>query len=148
MPSFGSLDNLILNGLGAVGLGAADSAKGVSTNWQNLVFRNAPVQNYDLNISGGNDKTKFYLSGSYLNQNATIIGSDFERYNIRASIDNKVSNAFTVGGTIAASRSQNNRIVNDNSIYGVFSTAILLGSHIPAYNSDGTYGRDPNSSGG
>lgn len=146
VPSFGSLDNLILNGLGAVGLGAADSAKGVSTNWQNLVFRNAPVQNYDLNISGGNDKTKFYLSGSYLNQNATIIGSDFERYNIRASIDNKVSNAFTVGGTIAASRSQNNRIVNDNSIYGVFSTAILLGSHIPAYNSDGTYGRDPNSS--
>lgn len=126
--SFANLDAL-MNGLfgGGNGLLAADSIKGVSTNWQDLVFRNAPLQNYEINASGGNDKTKFYFSGGYLNQQGTLIGSGYERYNMRMNIDNKITNNFTIGGTIALSRSQNTRLVNDNSIYGVLSTAILLG---------------------
>lgn len=128
------------------GLLIADSAKGVSTNWQDLVFRNAPIQNYELSASGGNEKTKFYFSGGYLNQQGTLIGSGYERYNLRMNLENKISNNFTIGGVIALSRSQNNRLVNDNSIYGVLSTAVLLGSNTPAYNADGSYGRDRNSS--
>lgn len=146
LPAFGSLDNLILSGLGLRGLSAADSANAVTTNWQDLVFRDAAMQNHDLNISGGNDKTKFYISGSYLGQDGIIIGSKFQRFNLRTSIDHKVNNKLTIGFSNAVSRSQSNRIVNDNSIFGVFSTAQLLGSHIPAYNANGTYGRDPNAS--
>jgi TonB-dependent starch-binding outer membrane protein SusC len=143
---FADLDALILTGLGLRGLSVADSAKGVNTNWQDYVFQNAPMQNYDLGITGGNDKTKFYISGSYLSQAGTIIGSYFERYNTRANIDNRITNKLTVGLSTALSRSQSNRIVNDNSIFGVFSTANLLGSHIPVFNPDGTYARDPNAS--
>ncbi len=144
--SFPTLDALILNGLGLRGLSAADSGVAKTTNWQDLVFRNAPMQNYDLNISGGTDKTKFYISGSFLSQEGTIIGSKFNRFNLRSNIENKVNNKLTVGLSTALSRSQSTRIVNDNSIFGVFSTAQLLGSHIPAFNANGTYGRDPNAS--
>lgn len=144
--SFPTLDALILNGLGLRGLSAADSVNAKTTNWQDLVLQNAPMQNYDLNISGGNDKTKFYISGSYLGQEGIIVGSKFQRFNLRSNVENKINNKITIGLSTALSRSQNNRIVNDNSIFGVFSTAQLLGSHIPAYNPNGTYGRDPNAS--
>ena len=51
-----------------------------------------------------------------------------------------------IGSNLTISRSNSNRIANDNNIYGVLSAAILLGSQTPVYNPDGTYGRDPASS--
>jgi TonB-dependent starch-binding outer membrane protein SusC len=144
--SFPTLDALILSGLGLRGLSSADSSVAVTNNWQDLVFRDAPMQNYDLSITGGTDKTKFFVSGSYLGQDGIIIGSKFERFNLRTNVENKVNDKLSFGISTALSRSQSNRIVNDNSIFGVFSTAILLGSHIPAYNPNGTYARDPNAS--
>lgn len=114
-----------------------------STNWQDLIFREAPTQNYDLSFSGGNDRTIFYVSGTYLNQKGIVLGSGFERFSARFNVDNKVSDKFRVGANATASRSKNTRINNDNNIFGVVSTAVLLGSHIPAFNANGTYGRDP-----
>jgi len=145
--TFPNTDALI-NGLFGTGNGllAADSAKGVNTNWEDLLFRKALIQNYNISVSGASEKTKYYFSGGYLNQYGTILGSGVERYSLKTNLETKITDNFTIGGTIGLSRSQNNRIVNDNSIYGALSAAVLLGQNTPAYNSDGTYGHDPISS--
>ncbi|MFN5439364.1 MAG: SusC/RagA family TonB-linked outer membrane protein [Bacteroidota bacterium] len=118
----------------------------INTNWQNEIFRTAPINSHDISAQGGNEKTKFYAGGNYFDQEGTIIGSRFQRYNFRVNLDNTVSEKFKISSGISISNSIQNRIQNDNNIYGVLSTAILLASDIPVYNSDGTYGKDPTSS--
>ncbi|MCF8285353.1 MAG: TonB-dependent receptor [Chitinophagaceae bacterium] len=118
----------------------------VNTNWQDLIFRTAPIQSHDISAQGGNDKTKFYVGGSYFDQDGTILGSKFQRYNFRINVDNQVSEKFKISTGLTGSNTIQNRIQNDNNIYGVLSTAVLLASDVPAYNADGTYGKDPLSS--
>jgi TonB-linked SusC/RagA family outer membrane protein len=117
-----------------------------NTNWQDLIFRNANISSHDISAQGGNDKTKFFLGGSYFNQEGTILGSRFQRYNFRVNVDNNVTDKLKLSASMSGANSIQNRIQNDNNIYGVLSTAVLLASDIPAYNADGTYGKDPLSS--
>ncbi len=114
-----------------------------TTNWQEEIFRSAPISNTDLSFTGGNDRTKFFVGASYFTQDGTIKGSGFDRYSARINLDNLVSDKFKVGTSTSLSRAVSNRINNDNNIFGVLSTAVLVGSHIPVYNPDGTYARDP-----
>lgn len=118
----------------------------VNTNWQNEIFRTAPISSHDISAQGGNDKTKFYVGGNYFDQKGTILGSAFQRYNFRLNLDNTISEKFKISSSLSVSNSIQNRIENDNNIYGVLSTAVLLASDIPVYNADGTYGKDPTSS--
>lgn len=130
------------------GLGGLDNDPSTypSTDWQSEIFRNAPMTQTDLSFSGGNERTKFFISGSYFKQDGTVKGSSFDRYSFRVNLDNLVSEKFKVGTSTNFSRSLSTRINNDNNIFGVLSTAVLLGSHIPVFNADGTYGRDRNAS--
>jgi len=117
-----------------------------TTDWQKEIFQTAPISQTDLSFAGGDEKTKFYVSGSYFTQDGTIKGSSFNRYSFRTNLENLVSERLKFGLNTSFSRSNSNRINNDNNINGVLSTAILLGSHIPIFNADGTYGKDANSS--
>lgn len=117
-----------------------------STRWMDEIFRTAPISNYDLSISGGNDKTKFHLSGTYFDQTGIVLGSGFERANGRLNIDHSISNKFRIGASAGLSRSVANRIQNDNNINGVVSTAVLVASDIPVYKANGTYYKDPGAS--
>jgi len=131
--------------LGLAGLNNAPSTY-PSTNWQELIFRQATIKSTDINAQGGNDKTRFFISGGVFDQNGIVINSNFKRYNFRINLDNTITDKLKLTGGIALSRSESNRLRNDNNIYGVVSTAMLLGSHFSAYNPNGTYGRDPNAS--
>ena len=115
---------------------------GANTNWQNEIFRTAPVSNYSATVSGGDAKTKFLLSGTFFDQQGVIIASGFKRGSGRLNLEHNISDRVRVGSNLSISRSLSNRIANDNNIYGVLSAAVLLGSQTPVYNSDGTYGRD------
>lgn len=119
---------------------------GASTNWQDEIFRSARVANYTLTASGGNEQTRFLVSGSYFDQEGIIIGSGYNRGSMRLNLDNKVSDRVRIGVNVTGSRSLSNRIANDNNIYGVLSAAILLGGQTPIYNANGSFGRDPYSS--
>ncbi|NJL76199.1 MAG: TonB-dependent receptor [Saprospiraceae bacterium] len=117
-----------------------------TTDWQAEIFQTAPISQTDVSFAGGDEKTKFYVSGSYFTQDGTIKGSSFNRYSFRTNLENLVSKRLKFGLNTSFSRSNSNRLNNDNNIFGVLSTAVLLGSHIPVFNADGTYGKDPNSS--
>jgi TonB-linked SusC/RagA family outer membrane protein len=137
--------NIVPSQIGLVGLDNAPSSY-PNTDWFNEIFRTAPISQYDIGVSGGTESTKFRISGTYFDQQGIVIGSGFKRFNTRINLDHNISKKIKVGMSLGLTRSAQNRIQNDNNIFGVVSTAILLGTHIPVRNQDGTYARDPNAS--
>lgn len=93
-----------------------------NTNWESLAYQKAPQQQYDLNISGGNDKTTYYIGGQYLNQNGILIGNSFKRYSGRLNLDTKVEKNLSIGMNLSFGNTINNRISNDNA----FSTPLQI----------------------
>ena len=131
---------------GQLGLENLDNAPASypTTDWQSLIFHKAPIFNYQLSVAGGDAKTKIYLSANYNGTDGIQIGSNYHRYSTRLNIDHTISSKFKVSGEIAASRSIQNRTDNDNDIYGVLSTAVLMPTYFKPYNPDGTYAYDAN----
>lgn len=117
-----------------------------STNWQDEIFRSAPMSNYNVSFQGGNDKTRFLISGAFFDQKGVIIESGFKRLSGRINLDHNVNEKVRTGISIGVNRSFNNRIQNDNNINGVLSTAVLVASDIPILRANGTYAKDPGAS--
>lgn len=86
----------------------------INTNWQNQAFQHAPISQYDINVSGGSDKTKVFLSGQYLDQSGIIIGNQFKRYSARLNIEQQVKNWLSVGMNMNFARSKNYRLSDDD----------------------------------
>ncbi len=80
------------------------------TNWQDVLFRDAAIQNHQLNFSGGNDKTQMLLSLNYFDQEGVVKKSKFDRYAIRFNLDHTVKKWLKIGTTTTFTRSINNRI--------------------------------------
>jgi len=116
-----------------------DPSTAPTTNWSDLVLRNAQISNYGLTFSGGSDASRYRLAINYFDQLGTVIGSGYNRGSVRFSSDNKLSEKIRMGFSMGLSRAVNNRINNDNSIYGVLTTARLYATDLPLYNPDGTY---------
>lgn len=110
-----------------------------STSFTDQVLRTAPISNYGLTFSGGTDANRYRISTNYFDQQGTIVGSGFRRGSTRLTLDNKVSDKVRMGTTVGLTQSVNNRINNDNSIYGVLTTARLYATDLPIYNANGTY---------
>ncbi|WP_217698173.1 SusC/RagA family TonB-linked outer membrane protein [Parapedobacter luteus] len=70
--------------------------------WQRLVDRVAPVENFQLSASGANEKSRYYLSGNFFNQKGILIGSDFRRLSFRSNIESRVSDWINVGINLSA----------------------------------------------
>ena len=115
-----------------------------TTNWQDLIFQHAPIFNYQLSVAGGDAKTKVYVSANYSGTDGIQLGTDYHRYGARMNIDHTVSSKFKVSGELGVSRSIQNRTDNDNDIYGVLSTAVLMPTYFAPINPDGTYAYDAN----
>lgn len=94
----------------------------INTNWQDLVLREAPISQYDLNISGGSDKTKFFMSGQYLDQTGILIGNSYKRYTGRLNLDHQLKSWLNVGVNMNFSRSLNYRVSDDDA----FSTPLQI----------------------
>lgn len=63
------------------------SLLGVGTNWQDASFRTALQHQHQVSAQGGSEKVKYYVSGSYMDQDGTLIGSNFNRYSFRTNLD-------------------------------------------------------------
>jgi TonB-linked SusC/RagA family outer membrane protein len=79
--------------------------EGVDTNWEKQIIKDsAPVQDYTLSFSGGNESTSYMLSGGVYMQDGLINASGFDRYNVRVNLDHKFNKWLTVGTHTQASR--------------------------------------------
>jgi TonB-linked SusC/RagA family outer membrane protein len=114
------------------------SLLGSGTDWQNEVFRTALMQNHQLSLSGGNDKTQYSVSGGWMQQEGIIIGSDFARFNVRTSVDATVSRLIKAGGSIAYTNTDETLTNNDGGD-GVVLQALAMQPDIPVRGFDGAY---------
>lgn len=94
-------------------------------NWQENAFQKGPMQQLDLQLSGGNDKTKFFMSGQYLNQTGTLIGNKLQRFSGRMNVDHQANNWLTLGLSMSLSRSDNYRLPDDNAFSNPLQMAAL-----------------------
>lgn len=73
-------------------------ASGIDTNWEDYYYKdNAPIKKVDLTISGGNEKTQYYLSGNYMDHEGITLASGYERFTVRSNIDTQVKDWLTTG---------------------------------------------------
>ena len=76
--------------------------------WQDAVYRKAWYQNYEAAASGGSDNVKYFISGNYLNQDGTLINSNYINYGLRANVEANAGKKFKLGINLAPSYSINN----------------------------------------
>lgn len=108
--------------------------------WQDMIFRKALIQNHQLSLSGGSEKTRYNISGNYFNQNGIIVGSDFSRYSLRANTDINATSKFKVGSSINISRSINNAAETEGeATNSITATALQMSPILPVFLPDGTY---------
>lgn len=106
----------------------------IDTDWQDEIFRSAAIQNYHVSINGGNEKSQWSLSGSYFNQQGTIIGSDYSRATVRANSSHQVAKWLKVGENLTFMMSEGRNAMNNNSspAASVISAALAMAPWDPA----------------
>ena len=117
---------------------ADPSLLGKGTNWQDEVFRTALQHQHQLSAQGGSDKVQYYLSGSYMNQEGTIIGSSFDRLSFRSNIDAKLKDWFKLGLNATYAITHDNLKLADGQEGVIFYSLSTL-PDIPVYDLDGNY---------
>ncbi|WP_133273887.1 SusC/RagA family TonB-linked outer membrane protein [Hymenobacter radiodurans] len=115
---------------------------GEGTNWQDEVFRQGRISNYQLGFNGGNAETRYNLSFNYFDQDGIIQNSGFKRGSIRLNLDKKISNKINLNFTSQISRTQQQRTtVNSNggSLGGVVLDALRFSPTQTVRDADGNY---------
>jgi TonB-linked SusC/RagA family outer membrane protein len=116
------------------------NAAGPGTDWQGLVLRNAPMQSHALSFSGGDEKTRYLLSGSYFDQQGTVIASDFKRYSGRVNLDRTLSSKLQVGINLTGSNIDANVQPTDNGLTsGAVMSALWFNPVVSPRNPDGSW---------
>ncbi|MBC9797638.1 SusC/RagA family TonB-linked outer membrane protein [Sinomicrobium weinanense] len=113
----------------------------VSTDWQDLALQNGYVTDADLSLSGGNEKTNYFFSGAYHDTKGIIRGNEMERVTARVNLTHQLSDKFRTGANISFSRTEIDRIANDNAFVTPMQ-AIAQSPLSPAFLDNG----DPNPS--
>lgn len=107
------------------------------TDWQDEIFRSAPIQNYQLSFSGGDKKTNYSISGNYFNQEGVIINSGFKRYSARINLTRDISDKFRVGTNVNISRTDSRAVPTDaGGTGGVVTGAMKFNPVLPVYSDE------------
>ncbi len=114
------------------------SLLGKGTNWQDAVFQTALQHSHQISAQGGTDKVQYYVSGSYMNQEGTIIGSEFNRFSVRANLDAQLKSWLKLGVNATFSNTNDNLKLADSD-EGIINYSLTTVPSIPIYNIDGTY---------
>ena len=109
----------------------------IDTDWQDAVLRTGIMQQYQITASGGNENSRYYISGSYREEEGVQINNKFQRLSTTMNFENKVSEKLTLGTNITLSRGFNKRVKGDNFLDGVFSGAIKSLPYDTPYDENG-----------
>ncbi|GAB4022023.1 TonB-dependent receptor [Spirosoma koreense] len=111
------------------------------TDFQNLIFRRAKMSSYQLSVSGGNEKARFLVSGSYLKQDGIILKSGLDRYIFRANVEVNLLPKLKVGLNLNPSFRTTQEVTAENQWFnqGIITAALAAIPMAPIYAADGTY---------
>jgi TonB-linked SusC/RagA family outer membrane protein len=109
--------------------------------WDDEPYNTGQRQEYNASISGGSDKTRYYVSLNYLDEKSYIKGSDFSRISGRVNLEHKVNNWLTVGVNANYSNTQSNYTATAGTTNSMFAFTQGIAPIYPVYqrNGDGSY---------
>jgi len=131
------------------------ASMGEGTNWQNEIFRTAPISNYQVSATGGNEDLRYSISGSYFDQDGIVIGSNLKRFTGRVNIDARLTKRLSIGNNFTISRINSDLAntgggttgTNGNqgpSSSNIIEDALFFNPVIPVYDQTGAYVADNN----
>jgi len=114
---------------------AFPNAQNTDTDWQDVAFRSsAKTQNHSLSIDGGTDKTKFYFSFNFSDQQGLIKTNVAKRYGVRLNIEHTVNSWLKVGNNLSISRTEDNDQNNGgNALSGAIANALRALPNVRAF---------------
>lgn len=101
--------------------------RNINTNWVDEAFRTGTTQSHNLSISGGSDKTTFFFSGGYFQNQGILIGSEFDRYSTRLNLNHKANDKLSFGVQLNVSYTDRLSASPGNQF-----NSPLLGAHLNA----------------
>lgn len=113
-----------------------------SYDWQDAVFRRAPVSDAQLSASGGADRLRYYVSAGNFDQTGIVIGSRYQRQSARVNLDATPRSRLSLSTSIGLTREDDHRIPGDQSLDGVVTNAIGMQPMRPIYGSSYGFGGD------
>lgn len=116
-----------------------EEINGPGTDWQDAIFRTAPIQNHTLTFSGSSDKTNYSLSGNYFKQEGIIINSGVQKGSFRLNLDHEIKNWLDLAVNLNLSRRENNSVPVNNGTYGntILTGALSAPPTLPLYDENG-----------
>lgn len=123
---------------------SAIAALGEGTDWQSAALRKGPIQNHELSVSGGDDKSRYLISGNYFNQEGIVVNTGFKRYSGRINYERNIGDKLKVSANIFGSQSIEDKLFGNayNSINfqnTAFANLLQVSPVVPVYNANGTY---------
>jgi len=110
-----------------------------NTNWLEALQRSGLTQQYNVDVSGGNDKISYFASASYFDQEGLIVGTGFKRYSSRLNLTAQVTDKLTVTNNISVGRTESHGAADgtafDNPMYGAY----LVPPAVPIYDEEGLF---------
>jgi len=112
---------------------AANQAAGVETDWIDEATQTGIIQNHNINVSGGADRMRYFISGDFMDQQGLLKGYNYRRYSLRTNLDIDVTNYLTIGtNTYVVSHNRDGGRVN-------FVMAEAMSPYAKEYEDDGSY---------
>lgn len=116
-----------------------ESLKQETTNWYDLLFRNAFSQNHHISLSGGSDRYTYYVSGGINDEDGMLINNSYNRYNFSANMTMRPSEGVRVDFGIETARQESR---SPDSSVNAFTYAYFANPYEKAYDGDGGYAGD------
>lgn len=113
-----------------------------NTDWQDELYRNAPVQRHNLAFSGGKNGVHYALSGGYQDQQGIIVNTKQQRLNLRANIDAELNPKLKVGANLAFTSNNNREVEEGRFDKGPILGALIYMPYFRAYNDDGSLSKN------
>ncbi|HEX6037130.1 TonB-dependent receptor plug domain-containing protein, partial [Longimicrobium sp.] len=111
----------------------------IDTDWLDQVIEPAGISSLFGSITGGTERSRYFVSGSRLQQDGIVQPQGYERLNGRLNLDYSVSDKLTLGTSVGLARAVTDRAASDNSVVSPFANAIASSPLEPVFNADGDY---------
>ncbi len=109
------------------------------TDWYDEILDPAPIQEYNLSVSGGTEKGKYAFSGGYMSQDGVVIHTGFERFSLRSNADTKITDWLEIGESLGVSYTDRTGQGTNNDEGNSISQAYRMQPLIPVYDIAGNF---------
>lgn len=124
---------------------SAIAAFGEGSDWQSAALKDANIQNHELSFSGGDDKSRYLISGNYFNQGGTVVNTGFKRYSGRVNYERNISDRLKISTNVFGSQTIEDKLFgstyNSINFSGAYPTLLLTSPVALIKNADGSYNK-------